>query len=89
MQPNEAAPWHNLAHSLSQRGDLELADLAYTAAFEAEPTNAQLLWDRAQNLRQAGKSVAAQKLFRQLADGKWQPRFRWLQSQARWQVEKR
>jgi hypothetical protein len=89
LQPNEAAPWLELAQTLSRKGDLELADRAYTAAFEAEPTNAQLLWDRAQNLRQSGKTVAAQKLFRQLAEGKWSPRFQWLQTQARWQVERR
>jgi Tfp pilus assembly protein PilF len=89
QRPNEAAPWQELAQTLSRKGDLELADRAYTAAFEAEPTNAQLLWDRAQNLRQAGKTVAAQKLFRQLAEGKWQPRFQWLQTQARWQVQNR
>jgi hypothetical protein len=35
------------------------------------------------NLRQAGKRVEARKLFRRLADGTWQPRFAWLQTQAR------
>jgi hypothetical protein len=71
------------------KGNLDLADRAYTAAFEAEPTNAQLLWDRAQNLNQSGKTVAAQRLFRRLAEGKWQPRFQWLQTQARWQMQNR
>jgi cytochrome c-type biogenesis protein CcmH/NrfG len=89
LRPNEAAPWLELAQTLSRKGDLDLADRAYTAAFEAEPTNAQILWDRAQNLRQAGKTVAAQKLFRQLAEDKWQPRFQWLQTQAKWQVQNR
>ena len=68
---------------MSRKGDLELAGRAFAAAFEAEPTNAQLLWDRAVNLRQAGKRVEARKLFRRLADGTWQPRFAWLQTQAR------
>ena len=36
-------------------GDLDLADRAFNAAFEAEPTDAQILWDRAENLGQAGK----------------------------------
>jgi tetratricopeptide (TPR) repeat protein len=83
LRPNESGPWANLAQELSRKGDLELADRAFTAAFEAEPTNAQLLWDRAQNLRQVGKRVEARKLFRRLADGTWQPRFAWLQAQAR------
>ncbi|HXG09156.1 MAG TPA: VIT domain-containing protein [Gemmataceae bacterium] len=86
QRPNESAPWLGLARTLNQEGDLDLADLAYAAAFDAEPTNAQILWDRAQNLRQAGKEAEALQVLRRLADGKWQPRFNWLQAQARQQV---
>ena len=67
-------------------GELEQADSAYKAAYETEPTNAQVLWDRAQNLRQAGKQVEAARLFRQIADGRWQPRFQGVQTQARLQI---
>jgi tetratricopeptide (TPR) repeat protein len=87
LRPNESGPWSGLAQELSRKGDLDLADRAFAAAFEAEPTNAQLLWDRAMNLRQAGKHVEARKLFRRLADGTWQPRFAWLQTQARAYVD--
>ncbi len=83
IRPNEAEPWVGLAQNLSRKGEVELADRAYAAAFEAEPTDAQILWDRAQNLQQSGKRVEAQKLFRQLADTDWQPRFQGLKSQAR------
>jgi tetratricopeptide (TPR) repeat protein len=86
LHPNEAAPWLNLAQTLRSEGELAQADHAYTAAFEAEPTNAQILWDRAQNLQQAGKQTEAQQVYRRLADGQWQPRFNGLQSQARWQL---
>jgi ferric-dicitrate binding protein FerR (iron transport regulator)/tetratricopeptide (TPR) repeat protein len=86
LHPNEAQPWVGLAQALRQEGDLALADRAYAAAFEAEPTNAQILWDRAQVLDQAGKRLEAQQLYRQLSDGTWQPRFSWIQSQARWQL---
>jgi hypothetical protein len=58
------------------------------AASEAEPTDAQILWDRAENLRQAGKTTAAQKLYRQLAEGEWPPRFNWVRTRARWQMGK-
>jgi cytochrome c-type biogenesis protein CcmH/NrfG len=87
LSPNEAAPWLSLAETLGQKGELDLADRAYAAAFEAEPTNAQILWDRAQNLRQAGQSVEATRLLRQIAEGRWQPRFQGLQAQARLQVQ--
>jgi tetratricopeptide (TPR) repeat protein len=87
LRPNEAEPLVELAQTLTKQGDLALADRAYASAFEAEPTNAQILWDRADNLRQAGHTVAARKLFRQLAEGKWQPRFEALKEQARWQLK--
>jgi tetratricopeptide (TPR) repeat protein len=84
--PAEADPWARLAAALRQKGDLDLADRAYAAAFEAEPTNAQILWDRAQTLRQAGRTTEARRLLRQIAEGTWQPRFLGLQAQARAQI---
>jgi tetratricopeptide (TPR) repeat protein len=89
LKPNEADPLVGLAQTLVRRGELDLADRAFRAAFEAEPTNAQILWDRASNLRAAGKTVAARKLLRRLAEGKWQPRFQSLRDQARWQLKER
>ncbi len=86
LRPNEAGPWVELAQALSHKGELTLADRAYAAAYESEPTNAQILWDRAQNLRQAGQNVEALRLMRQIAEGRWQPRFLGLQAQARSQV---
>jgi tetratricopeptide (TPR) repeat protein len=86
LRPNEATPWLDLAGTLSRTGDLDLADRAFAAAYAAEPTNAQILWDRAQNLRQTGKQVEALQLFRQIAQGRWQPRFQGVQTQARLQV---
>ena len=84
---NEAVPWANLAAALRQQGDFTLADRAYATAFEVEPTNAQVLWDRAQLLQQSQKFEEARKLFKQLADGKWEPRFNWIQRQAQGYVQ--
>jgi Flp pilus assembly protein TadD len=86
-QPNEAAPWISLAEMLRQQGHVELADRAYASAFEAEPTNAQILWDRAQVLLQSGRGKEAQKLLRRIAEGDWQPRFEHLKSQAAQRVD--
>jgi tetratricopeptide (TPR) repeat protein len=88
LRPAESEPWANLAQTLARQGEATLADRAYAAAFEAEPTNAQLLWDRAQHLAQSGQVEEARKLYRRLADGSWQPRFASLQSQARWQLDR-
>jgi ferric-dicitrate binding protein FerR (iron transport regulator)/tetratricopeptide (TPR) repeat protein len=89
QRPNESGPWLGLAQALGREGDFALADRAYAAAFEAEPTNPQILWDRAQSLRQNGQSAQAQKLLRQIVEGDWQPRFGWVRSQAKWQLEGR
>lgn len=86
QKPNEAAPWVNLARSLQGEGASELADRAYRQAFQAEPTNAQLLWDRAENLQQMGRMDQASSLLRQLADGQWQPQFSGIQAESRRQL---
>lgn len=87
LRPNEAAPWTDLAVELRGEGELELADHAYTRAFQSESTNPQILWDRAQNLLQMGKIVEARRLWQQIADGTWQERFQQLVPQARWHLE--
>ncbi len=89
QKPGESAPWVSLAQTLRNQGDLKTADQAFASAIAAEPTNAQILWDRAQNLRQSGNAVESKKLLRQLAESTWQPRFSALAAQARWQLEKR
>jgi tetratricopeptide (TPR) repeat protein len=83
LHPNESGPWWSLAATLGKQGELELADRAYRAAAQAEPTDAQILWDRSLNLKRMGKQQEALQLVRQIADGTWQPRFQGLQSQAK------
>jgi tetratricopeptide (TPR) repeat protein len=83
LRPNEAAPWLQLAQSLRGEGLFDMADRAYAAAFEAEATNAQILWDRAENLVQAGRAEDALAVYRVLATGTWQERFVHLQAQAK------
>jgi Tfp pilus assembly protein PilF len=87
LRPGEADVWVDLARALTLQNERDLADRAYQSAFERESTNAQVLWDRADNLRQGGRQAQAQKLYRQLADGDWQPRFASLKEQARWMLE--
>jgi tetratricopeptide (TPR) repeat protein len=82
MKPNEATAWLALAKTLGSDGEPELADRAYASAFQAEPTNAQILWDRAQLLEQAGRRQEAWALYRQIAEGQWQPRFDSIKRQA-------
>lgn len=89
LKPNESDPWVSLAWSLRQEGNWQLADKCYDMAFAADPTNAQLLWDRAEHLRQQGQIADGRRLLKQLADSEWQPRFNGLKAQARQAVEGR
>jgi Ca-activated chloride channel family protein len=89
LKPNESDPWMSLAWSVRQEGNWRLADKCYEMAYAAEPTNAQLLWDRAEHLRQQGQIADSRRLLKQLADSEWQPRFNGLKAQARQAVEGR
>ncbi|MEZ6111599.1 MAG: hypothetical protein R3C99_11340 [Pirellulaceae bacterium] len=74
-KPNEAQPWLDLAKSMADRGEYEFAGQAYAAAFQAEGSNAEILWDHAKLLEQQGRFTAARELYQQIAAGDWQPRF--------------
>jgi hypothetical protein len=87
LRPGESDVWAVMARTLQRQGERDLADRAYQAAFERESSNAQLLWDRADNLRQAGRLTQAQALYRQIANGDWQPRFASLKTQAKGVIE--
>ncbi|MBM80665.1 MAG: hypothetical protein CMJ78_08740 [Planctomycetaceae bacterium] len=82
QHPNQAGPWHALANSMQQAGRYESAYDAYSEAFRVEPTNAQTLWNHASLLESREKPVRANALFKQIAEGDWQPRFANLKRQA-------
>ena len=87
-KPNEAAPWQDLAGMLRQQAQFDLADRAYALAFEAEPTNAQILWDRAQVLLETGRTDEAEEIFRRIAESDWSDEYAGLKSRARGRLEK-
>ena len=90
VKPNESEPVGVARGGRpGRKGDWRLADKCYEMAFAAEPTNAQLLWDRATYLQQQGQVAESRTLYRQLADSEWQPRFSGLKAQARQAVEGR
>ncbi len=83
LKPNEAKPLRELAQQLATADDLKLAERAYAAAFAAEPTDPDLLWQRAELLRRLGRDAEAQAALKEIADGTWQPRFENVKQQAR------
>ena len=65
------------------RAEMDAAERAYVTACELEPTNAEILWARAENLERLGQVEPARGLYRRIADGTWQPRFQAVQERAR------
>jgi tetratricopeptide (TPR) repeat protein len=86
LQGGESGTWLELVQMQRQQGEIELSDRAYAAAANADPSNAQLLWDRATLLQEAGRLPKARDVLRRLAEGKWDAKFQSLQDQARGQL---
>jgi len=61
--------WANLAQSLQQSEDFDLAERAYAQACLVEPANANLARARADNLMQAGRGTEGRDLIRRIGDG--------------------
>jgi tetratricopeptide (TPR) repeat protein len=88
-EPTNSGTWTSLAQRLQRQGDFETADRAYATAFEANPKDALILWDRAQNKRQAGDAAGCNKLLRQITDKEWAPQYNNIRANARWQLEQK
>jgi tetratricopeptide (TPR) repeat protein len=76
-----------VARSLANEESRDLAERAFAAVCAAEPADGQLAWDRAQNLRQAGRVAEADALLRKLADDKAVSAS--LRDRVRWQLGER
>jgi tetratricopeptide (TPR) repeat protein len=87
--PPDPDSWLELAKGLNRQEDFDLAELAYAQAVEADPADAQALWERAQNLERAGRPEEAQKVYLRLAEGQWPSRFAWIREEARRRVQGR
>ena len=85
----DVSRWQVVAAEMSQHGAHDLADLALSIAQEVEPTNAEVVWQRAKNLRQAKRNDEADQLMRRLADEKWPERYQGIRSHAQDQLKGR
>ena len=75
LHPAESKPWLDLAESMIAQGDFERAGRAFGLAFEAEPTNPEILMKRAQNFVRLGQPERARQIYQQIVHGAWQERF--------------
>ena len=82
--------WQNLAESLSKEGDYRpVADEALLVAAQVEPSNAEVLWQRALNLRAAKQNEEADQLLRRLANETWPERYQGIRAAAQFQMKGR
>ncbi len=78
--------WRQVAETRHAAGDFAMAERAYAAACAAEPGDALLLWERARNLRQAGRTTESVALLRRLVDEEWPGDAARVRDRARWQL---
>ena len=76
-------PWNDRGREYHRQGLYELAQRAYALAFEADPANAQILWDRAQALIESGRRSDAQLLLEEIASGTWDAKYEAICRQAK------
>ncbi len=86
-EPTNSHTWDDLGQRMQRRGQFGTADMAFATAVEADPSDATILWNRSQNLRQAGDVAGANKLLRQIADSEWPPVYNNVRANARWQLQ--
>ena len=77
-----AADWLDVARQQYLQEDYDLAERAFALASALEPANAAIVWERALNHRQAGRTGAARALFKQIVAGAWEDRYKLLQIRA-------
>jgi ferric-dicitrate binding protein FerR (iron transport regulator) len=77
-----AADWLDVARQQHSQDDYDLAERAFAVASGLEPANAAIAWERALNHRRAGRTEAARALFKQIAEGTWEDRYKLLQTRA-------
>lgn len=75
--------WPGLGATYHGQGQYELADRAYELACAADPSNAELLWNRARVLIEANRRAEARALLEKIATGSWKPEFIAIQKQAK------
>jgi Tfp pilus assembly protein PilF len=75
-------PWKERGREYHLQGRYDLAQRSYGQAVEADPTDAQILWQQAQALIESGNHDRAQPLFERLANGSWDPKYDEIRQQA-------
>jgi len=82
QKPKDGASYSHVGGWYQGAGDNVQAQQWYAKAYAVEPTNGDWIWKRAELLRSMGRKDEAQKLYKEIANKKWQPRFEHYNRQA-------
>jgi len=74
-KPKDGSSYYQVGRWYADRNERDAGQQWYAKAYEVEPTNGDWVWYRAELLRQMGRGDEARKLYAEIAEKKWQPRF--------------
>ena len=77
------------AELISTGDDNLIWQTALKVASDVDPTDAEVVWQRAKTLRAAKKDAEADELMRRLADENWPERYQGIHAHAREQLQRR
>lgn len=80
--PDQAIVWQTFASAMNAEQRFNVADKAWSTAFECESTNPEILLQHAQFLIAQHQNERARDLLTRITSGTWQPRFEGIKSQA-------
>jgi len=83
QKPKDGSSYYTVGSYYRQSGSNDRAQQWYAKAYDVEPTNGDWIWHRAELLRSMGRKDDAKKLYQEIANKKWQPRFQHYNNQAR------
>ncbi|MBS0205862.1 MAG: FecR domain-containing protein [Planctomycetes bacterium] len=80
--PDQSTVWTTFATAMNDEHRFQVADRAWSTAFECESTNPELLLKHAQFLRTIGQQHRAHEMLTRITTSTWQPRFENIKTQA-------
>jgi len=83
QKPKDGSSYFQVGQWYVSLGDRDSGEAYYGKAYQVEPTNGDWIWHRAELLKGMGRKDDARKLYEEIAEKKWQPRFQHLNNQAK------
>lgn len=80
--PDQSAAWIDFAVAMNSEQRFNIADKAWSTAFQCESTNPDILLQHAQFLRSTNQTQRSREILTRITTSTWQPRFEGVKNQA-------